>query len=517
MCTHEQKNRTSNMTPAICNDSVKKKTDLRISKSKFIAGVQCLKRLYWQVHQPELAAVPEAAVEAIMQQGQDVGLLAHQLFPGGVEVSYDAGLDEAIRTTRELVADAKVPAVFEGTFEHGGVLVRVDVLHRRRDGRWRLIEVKSSNDLKDYYLDDMAIQTRVVSHSGLDLASVSLAHVNRDYVFDGGSIDAKRFFRIRNLTSRVAKLQPKLTFQLRSEFRVLAMPKVPDLRAGPHCRDPVTCEFFDQCNLPRPNDHISFLPRIHANAIGELVEMGIESIRDIPDDYPLNERLRHACTSVQTGEPWYGPELGGELKGLKYPLHFMDFETVNPAIPRFKGMRPYQQIPFQWSVHILKEPGREPEHHEFLAIDTNDPRREFISSLCNVMGKSGNVVVYYQTFEEQRLTELATWFPEFAGRIKNIKRRLWDLLPIMRQHVYHPAFAGSYSLKDVLPALIAGMTYAGMKVAEGQSAGIVWESLVRGGLNQAERETTRKALLAYCRQDTLAMVRLTRKLEQTCD
>src|SRR5580704_1689830 len=161
MCTHEQKNRTSNMTPAICNDSVKKKTDLRISKSKFIAGVQCLKRLYWQVHQPELAAVPEAAVEAIMQQGQDVGLLAHQLFPGGVEVSYDAGLDEAIRTTRELVADAKVPAVFEGTFEHGGVLVRVDILHRRRDGRWRLIEVKSSTDLKDRYFDDMAIQSRV--------------------------------------------------------------------------------------------------------------------------------------------------------------------------------------------------------------------------------------------------------------------------------------------------------------------------------------------------------------------
>ena len=332
---------------------------MRISKSKFVAGVQCLKRLYWQVYQPELATEPAAAVEAIMEQGQDVGLLAHQLFPGGVEVSYDAGLDEALRITRELVADPEVPAIFEGTFEHGGVLVRVDVLHRRRDGRWRLIEVKSSTDLKDYYLDDMAIQSRVVSRSGLDLASVSLAHVNRDYVFDGGSIDAKRFFRIRNLTSRVAKLQPKLTFQLRSEFRVLVMTEVPDLPPGKHCTDPVTCEFFDQCNLPRPDDHISYLPRIQPSAIEELVEMGIESIRDIPGDYPLNERLRHACTSVQTGEPWYGPELGKELRALKYPLYFMDFETVNPAIPRFKGMRPYQQIPFQWSVHILREPGGE--------------------------------------------------------------------------------------------------------------------------------------------------------------
>jgi len=471
-----------------------------------------LKRLYLQVHQPELAAEPEAAVEAIMEQGQDVGLLAHLLFPGGVEVSYDGGLDEAIRITRALVANPKVPAIFEGTFEHGGVLVRVDILRRRRDGRWRLIEVKSSTDLKDYYLDDMAIQSRVVSRCGLDLASVSLAHVNRDYVFDGGSIDPRRFFRIRNLTRRVGKMQPKLTFQLRSEFRVLAMPTVPDLPSGKHCSDPVTCEFFDQCNLPRPDDHISFLPRIQPSAIEELVEMGIESIRDIPDDYALNERLRHACTSVQTGEPWFGPELGKELTAMKYPLYFMDFETVNPAIPRFKGMRPYQQIPFQWSVDVLDTPGAEPKHYDFLAPDTTDPRREFITSLCKVMGKTGSIVVYYQTFEEQRLAELAACFPEFAVRIKNIKRRLWDLLPVVRKHVYHPAFAGSYSLKDVLPALVPGMTYAGMEVAEGQGAGIAWESLVRGGLDQAERENTRKALLAYCGQDTLAMVRLLQTL-----
>jgi hypothetical protein len=496
------------MSPAISNGSAKKNTDVRISKSKFVAGVQCLKRLYWQVHQPELAAVPEAAVEAIMEQGQEVGLLAHQLFPGGVEVSYDAGLDEAIRTTRELVADPKVPAIFEGTFEHGGVLVRIDILHRRRDGLWRLIEVKSSTDLKDHYLDDAAIQSRVVSRSGLDLASVCLAHVNRDYVFDGGSIDARRFFRIRNLTRRVAKMQPKLTFQLRSEFRVLAMPEAPDLPAGPHCTDPVTCEFFNQCNLPRADDHIGNLPRIQPSAIEELMEMGIESIRNIPDDYPLNDRLRRACTCVQTGEPWYGPELGKELEALKYPLYFMDFETVNPAIPRFKGMRPYQQIPFQWSVDVLDTPGAEPKHYEFLAPDTTDPRLEFITSLCNMMGKTGSVVVYYQTFEEQRLTELAAWFPEFAGKIKKIQRRLWDLLPIMRKHVYHPAFCGSYSLKDVLPALIPGMTYAGMEVAEGQGAGIAWESLVRGCLDEAEREKTQKTLLDYCGQDTLAMVRL---------
>jgi hypothetical protein len=505
------------VSPAIVDGSGKKNTNVRISKSKFVSGVQCLKRLYWQVHQPELAAEPDADRAAIMEQGQEVGRLAHQLSPGGVEVSYDSGLDDAIRTSRELVANPEVPAIFEGTFEHGGVLVRVDILQRRRDGRWRLIEVKSATDLKDYYLDDLSIQSHVVSRCGLDLASVCLAHVNRDYVFDGGSIDARRFFRIKNLTRRITSLRPKLTLQLRSEFRILAMPEAPDLPAGKHCTDPVRCEFFDQCNLPRPDDHISYLPRIHANTVGKLKSMGIESIRDVPGDYPLNERLRRACTSVQTGKPWYGPELSTELKALRYPVHFMDFETVNPAIPRFKGMRPYQQIPFQWSVHVQRQTGAAPEHFEFLATDESDPRTAFISALCDALGDRGSIVVYSQQFESQRLSELASWLPGFSARIKKIQQRLWDLLPIVRDHVYHPAFGGSYSLKSVLPALVPEMSYAGLEVADGQAAGLAWESLVRGGLDGDERDRTRKALLDYCGQDTLGMVRLVEKLQRVSE
>ena len=185
---------------------------VRISKSKFVAGCQCLKRLYWQVHKPELAAEPDGATESIMQQGHDVGLLARRLFPGGVEVC-ERSLDQAIRATRELVANRGVPAIFEGVFEHDGVLVRVDVLHRRADGRWRLIEVKSSASKKEEHLDDVAIQYRVLSRCGLDIGSCCLAHVNRSYVFRGGSVDSWRFFRIRNVTRQVARLQPKLTFQ----------------------------------------------------------------------------------------------------------------------------------------------------------------------------------------------------------------------------------------------------------------------------------------------------------------
>jgi hypothetical protein len=477
-----------------------------------MAGVQCLKRLYWQVHEPELGNVPDAPVVAIMEQGREVGKLARRLFAGGVEVPF-GDPEQAIRITGELIADPDVPAIFEAAFENGGVFVRVDILHRCRDGRWRLIEVKSTADLKEQHLDDVAIQHRVVSRSGLDLASSCLAHVNRNYVFQGGSIDVWRFFKIRNLTRQVERLLPKLTFLLRSELRVLVMPMAPQIPPGSHCTSPVTCEFFNRCNPPLPDDHIGYLPRLHASDAEELEGMGVESISDIPDDFPLSERQRRACTCVQTGEPWFSAELGKQLETLKYPLYFMDFESVNPAIPRFWGMRPFDHLPFQWSVHVQRQPEAELDHYEFLSTDSGDPRREFITSLCGALGMSGSIVVYSQQFESQRLAELAAWLPEFAERIKAIQSRLFDLLPIVRDHVYHPAFAGSYSLKAVLPALVPEMSYDGMAVGNGQDAGLARESLVRDGLDHAESECIKKALLAYCGQDTMALVRLLEKLK----
>jgi len=329
---------------------------MRISKSKFVAGVQCSKRLYLQVYQSELAAETDAASEAVMKQGREVGFLAHKLFPGGVEVSSDDGLDQAIRTTRELVTNREIPAIFEATFENAGVLVRVDILHRRQDGRWRLIEVKSTTAVKEQHLDDLSIQYRVVSRSGLDIGSCCLAHVNRSYVFRGGSVDPWRFFRIRNVTRQIVRLQPKLTFQLRAAFTVLSMPTAPDIKPGGHCTHPVTCEFYDRCNLPLPDDHIGYLPRLHASATEELGEMGVESIHDIPDDFQLTEVQRRAAECVQTGKPWFDcAELKAELATLEYPLFFMDFESVNPCLPQFAGMRPYDHLPFQWSVQMQRE------------------------------------------------------------------------------------------------------------------------------------------------------------------
>jgi hypothetical protein len=215
---------------------------------------------------------------------------------------------------------------------------------------------------------------------------------------------------------------------------------------------------------------------------------------------------------VQTGEPWFSDELGAVLSGLKYPLYFVDFETVNPAIPRSAGMRPYDQLPFQWSVHVQRQPGAEPEHHEFLATDASDHRREFISSLYRALGESGSIVVY-SSFESQRLSDLSAWLPEYTVPINAIQARLFDLLPVVREHTYHPAYAGSYSIKSVLPALVPEMTYDGMAVSNGQDAGLAWESLIKGRLDQAELERIRQGLLAYCGQDTMAMVRMLERLK----
>lgn len=476
-----------------------------ISKSRFVSGCQCLKRLYFQVHQPELKPGGDASGEAIMEQGREVGLLARRLFPGGIEVN-GSGLEQAIRITKELVANPEVPAIFEGAFHYDGVVVKTDIL-RRKENRWRLVEVKSTTDLREHHTEDIAIQSYAVSRSGLDLGSAWLAHVNRNYVFAGGEIDPRQFFLFRNLTRKVQNLQQTVAVQLRSQFRILGLPSAPDVAPGPHCMDPVVCEFFSHCNPPKPEDYVGYIPRIHASAMERLGELGVESVRDIPADFELSDFQRRVCTAVQTGQTWFSPDLKSEFNSLKYPLYFMDFETVNPAIPRFPGMRPYDPLPFQWSVHVLNKPAATPEHYEFLTGDGNDPRQAFVASLCEVLGEEGSIVVYNQQFESQRLWDLAGWVPEYAERIRGIQRRLWDLLPVLRNHVYHPAFGGSFSLKAVLPALVPEMSYEGMEVPNGQAAGLAWEAMIAAN-DDGERYAKRKALLAYCGQDTLALVRL---------
>lgn len=487
---------------------------IRISKSKFVAGIQCLKRLYLEVHQPELAEDANEDQEARLEQGQEVGLLAQKRFPGGVFVGFESGIDDALANTAALIDDACLPAIFEATFQHANLLVRVDILQRRPRNRWRLIEVKSSVEVKPHYLYDIAIQYHVLNACGLDISSACLMHLSRGYRYGGKEHDLKSLFRIRDLTKQVRKLDAELPRLLKAQRKALAQATAPDIPPGPQCTYPYECEFFSHCNPEPPEHHISFLPRLSATKQQALIDLGISLIQEIPEDFPLTEIQTRVWESVTTGRTWFSETLRKELSKLKYPLFFMDFESLNPAIPRFKGMWPYAQIPFQWSVHRQLTPQGQLEHFEFLADDERDPRREFIESLCHVLGKRGQIVVYNAGFESQRLSELATWLAEYKERVKNIQERLWDLWPFVKRHVYHPEFQGSFSIKSVLPALVPEMTYEGMEVSDGGQAGLAWDQMIRGELDPVERQVLKKALLAYCRQDTLAMVKIVECLRE---
>jgi hypothetical protein len=480
-----------------------------------MAGWQCFKRLYLQVHQPELAAETDEATQTIIDQGAEVGRLAREAFPGGALIEADhLELDKAIAQTFKLVADGQVPAIFDATFSQADVLVRVDILQRLpKSNRWKLIEVKSTTRVKDHHLPELALQRFVLEGLGFHVVPC-LAHLNRDYVYDGRRYELEKLFTIEDLTKETDALRKDLPTLILEQLEMLGKEEAPEVEPGAQCQAPIRCEFFDVCNKPLPLEHVTMLPKISGTKLARLTELGITSIQNIPFGFPLTEAQKHACECVRRGEPWFGKGLKKALTELEYPLYFMDFETLGLAIPRFAGMRPYDPIPFQWSVHGQPEPGMDLEHHEFLAMDASDPRPAFLEGLCEVLGKKGKIVVYNQSFESGVLSDLARWRPSYEPAVKNIQERLWDLLPVVRSHTYHAKFQGSYSLKHVLPALVPGMSYEGMDVADGQQAGVVWETMIHGQLDECQKNKAREALLAYCRQDTLAMAKLIQVLRE---
>jgi hypothetical protein len=481
--------------------------EMRLSKSRYTAGLQCHKRLYLQVHQPEFAAPPSEGAQARFDQGIEVGRLAREMFEQGVLVeAARTELDKALAQTSRLVAVGK--DIFEATFDYQNVLVRVDVFQRIAGSkRWRLIEVKSSAAMKECHLPDVAIQRFVLEGLGFKVVP-SLMLLNREYVYDGQRHDLSKLFKMAEVTTETDPLMKDVPAEIRAQLQMLSKATAPDIAPGPHCTHPFPCEFFDICNKPVPPDHVSCLPRISESKLARLAELGVTSIRDIPANFPLTEVQQRAFASAVSGKAWFGKDLKKTLKELRFPLYFMDFETLGPAIPRFAGMRPFDPIPFQWSVHVQRKPGNELEHYEFLAKDTSDPRPAFLKNLLCVLGDTGHIVVYNQAFESGVLESLASGLPEYEPTVSNLQERLWDLLPVIRSQTYHVNYRGSFSLKDVLPALVPEMTYDGMGVSEGDQAGVVWDAIIHGWLSEEEEKKAKQDLLAYCQQDTLAMVKL---------
>lgn len=419
----------------------------QLSKSKFTAGLQCHKRLWLQVHRPDLAKLDDFQ-RGIMEQGTAVGVLARKAFPGGELVPHGASETE-LSATRTLIADPSVSTIFEATFAAHGVLARIDVLQRVAPDVWRAVEVKSAANFEKHrqaFIDDAAIQDHVLRASGLNVASVGLMNANSAYVYDGSVIEPAQFFETHDVTEDVRRRQESFQSEIARQLEVLNQSSEPVCSMGPHCNKPHKCEFTHYCKgEDRSSLHVTARP---------------------------------------------SKELHEWLSKLKWPLHFLDFETGNPSIPTYAGMHPWDHLPFQWSVHRETEPGASLEHFEFLATGDCDPRPQFVDTLCEALGDAGSVI-HYDHFENDRLNELLHQLPDRAASIQRIQARLWDLAKAVR---YIPEFKKLYSIKRVLPALVPGTDYSDLVIKDGTAAMLAFERMAE----------LRSDLRAYCARDTRA-------------
>src|SRR5579862_8302541 len=358
----------------------------RLSKSRYITGLQCSRRLWLGWHEPEPRSEPEPG--SILAVGTDVGVAARLLVPGGVLV--EEGPDqhtEAIERTRALIADPTVPAIFEAAFAFDRALMRADILERLPSGGWRLGEVKSSTRVKPEHLHDLAIQAYVIAGSGLVVEEMQLVHVDTSYVCADAGIDWRAYFAREEVTHEVRDLLPSVPERVAEMHAILAMPTAPEVRPSGHCFSPFACEFWDRCTAGKPSDWIIYLPRLRATRFAELDVSGIESMRDIPPDFPLTPGQQRVVDAMLSGQEFISDGLRDALALLGPPASYLDFETFSPAIPLYAGTRPYQGIPFQWSIHHDDGAGNV-RHFEFLADGGVDPRREFAETLIEAINRS---------------------------------------------------------------------------------------------------------------------------------
>ena len=479
----------------------------RLSKSRFLAGMQCLKRLFFEIHSPELATPPAPDRRAIMDMGTEVGVVARQYFPGGVLVEEThRQIPAALSRTESLVPDPQVSAIFEGAFVWEGVLVRVDVLERLDTERWRLIEVKATSKVKPSHLDDLAIQKTVLERVGIQVEACALMHLNTQYAFQGDALNLAEMFALANMTQEVNRRQLNLMSELEDMWAILKAPTPPAIPPDAHCHVPYECPFWAHCTKEKPSRWIFHLPG-SSKLQQSFLEEGIETIDEIPDHYELTEVQRRVKNDVE----WISPLLRARLESVKYPVHHLDFETFMPAIPLFPQTRPYRPIPFQWSNHV-EYPDGTVMHHHYLCTDGRDPREELALSLLESLGENGTICVYSE-YERYLLLALGDWLPHLKPALLKVIRRLWDLLSVIQQQYYHPDFKGSFSIKTVLPALVPELAYDDLAIQNGAVASVMYRRMVSDEPDLIERAKIAEELEAYCERDTRAMVELRRVLK----
>ncbi|AJC84251.1 DUF2779 domain-containing protein [Campylobacter peloridis] len=486
------------------------------SKSRYTRGTQCAKSLWLKTYKNEILSVSENAL-AKFSTGDKVGELACELFPNGVKIEFEgSSFDEKCEQTKNLLENNQ-EVIYEATFCYDGILIMIDILQNTKDGLI-INEVKSSTSLKDVYIDDCALQYFVLSNLNYKIKQVNLIHLNNEYYRDD-FLDINKLFIINDITKEVSSNQNQVKENLKYFEEILSKNEEPDIDIGTHCFDPYECDGYEYCwakqrNLCE-NENIFNISRLNANKKFELYYKNIINFKDIKDLSIFNENQQIQIQASLNEEIHINKENIKEfLNTLIYPIYHLDFETFMQAVPEFKGVKPYMQIPFQYSLHIDYKDKL--EHKEFLSECGIDPRYELAKNLINDIPKDVCVLAYNASFEKGVIRNLALAFPEFSEHLLNIEKNIKDLMiPFQNKDYYHYKMQGSYSIKKVLPALIPDMEQAYKNldlIHNGSEAMQSFEAMQN--MSENEKKAYRQALLEYCKLDTLAMVKILKHLEE---
>ena len=483
------------------------------SKSKLLALRQCPKRLWLEVHRPDLRE-DSAGTQASFQVGFQVGDIARQIYDakgdGALIDVGSEGFERAFSRSAELLETAQ--PIFEAGFSAGGALAFADVMLPKTENcqlSWRMVEVKSSTSVKNYHRDDVAVQAYVAKSAGVPLDSIALAHIDSSWVYPGDN-DYHGLLKENDLTAEAFSRSSEVETWIAQAQTTVAESTEPAIYIGDHCDTPFACGFYGYCSRdePKPEFPVYWLPRFASAKIKALAAEGVDDLRDVPNDQ-LNYKQQRVKEHTLAGTVFFDAEAAAaDLAPHPLPAYFLDFETIQFPVPIWKGTRPYQQITFQFSLHVLSAEG-ELTHTDFLDLSGDDPSEAFAQTLINVCGQHGPVFVYNAGFETARIRELAERYPYLAESLLAINERVVDLLPIARERYYHPSQQGSWSIKKVLPAVVPELRYDALDGV--QDGGMAMDAFLEG--IHPDTTVDRKAqihqqLLAYCQLDTYAMVRL---------
>jgi hypothetical protein len=477
----------------------------RLTKSRFVAGWQCHKLLWWMDHEPDADELrPDVVLQDRFDQGRHVTQLARTHFTDGVMIPPGAEAERIAETRAALESDA--PVIFEAAFAADGVFVAADVLLREAGG-WALIEVKSGTKVKDEHIPDVAVQLHVLRRSGLTVHRVEVMYLNTAFRHPD---DGDLFVRA-DVTIDVEQLLPRIPQMIADQLRMLAG-TLPDVPVGLHCWEPRECPFFDRC-WPDDRDHIRRLYRAYKKHTVARMRAGIHSLHKLPQTEKLNETQQRQLKAIQTNQLVVEPGLKAALTALDGErLGYLDFETINRAVPVWVGLGPWRQAVVQFSYHEDAGTGKY-SHQAYLAEGPHDPRPELAERMLEATDKADKIVMY-SSFERTRINELAEQVPALAGDLHALAGKLVDLLPVVQNNVYHPEFRGSFSLKAILHPLVPELTYNDLAIVDGLVASVEIARLLFVAHLVKDRNKLRTDLLAYCERDTEAMVKLVERLRE---